>query len=143
MNDSGQMGRPSITTTTVEQVNELANSQDTLEELGLDEEVSTNDASSMALKEDTSIGNKNLEHVSRNNQHRRDEDWKSLFDIAFKWIFRLIAVLFAFMIVALILHWILPEYCHWLTTSQLSKLEAVVLAVLVSKAVTSKQGKIE
>ena len=76
MSDSGQMGRPSITT--VEQVNELANSQNTLEELGLNEEVSTNDASSMALKEDTSIGNKNLEQVSRSNQHRRDEDWKSL-----------------------------------------------------------------
>lgn len=140
MSDSNQVGTPTIT---IEQIDRLANDNSTLDELGLDGEVANSDVSVRAREENRSIVNYNLDDVSRDNQHRRDEDWKSLFDIAFKWIFRLIAVLFAFMIVALILHWILPEYCHWLTTSQLSKLEAVVLAVLVSKAVTSKQGKIE
>lgn len=140
MSDSSQVGTPTIT---IEQIDRLANDNSTLDELGLDGEVANSDVSVRAREENRSIVNYNLDDVSRDNQHRRDEDWKSLFDIAFKWIFRLIAVLFAFMIVALILHWILPEYCHWLTTSQLSKLEAVVLAVLVSKAVTSKQGKIE
>lgn len=140
MSDSSQVGAPTVT---IEQIDRLANDNSTLDELGLDGEVANSDVSVRAREENRSIVNYNLDDVSRDNQHRRDEDWKSLFDIAFKWIFRLIAVLFAFMIVALILHWILPEYCHWLTTSQLSKLEAVVLAVLVSKAVTSKQGKIE
>ena len=140
MSDSSQVGTPTIT---IEQIDRLANDNSTLDELGLDGEVANSDVSVRAREENRSIVNYNLDDVSRDNQHRRDEDWKSLFDIAFKWIFRLIAVLFAFMIVALILHWILPEYCHWLTNSQLSKLEAVVLAVLVSKAVTSKQGKIE
>lgn len=142
MNDSGQMGIPSITTTTVEQVNELANSQNTLEELGLDGEVSTNDASSMALKEDTSIGNKNLEHVSRNNQHERDEDWRTKFDSTFKRLFYLLAFLFALMVIALVLHWIMPESWQWLSESQAGRLETVVLAVLVSKVATVMQSKI-
>lgn len=141
MSDSSQqLGSPAIT---IERINALANNSDTLDDLELDRDIVSNDASVMAQKEDLSIGNRDLEYVSRDNQHKRDEDWKSLFDHAFKWIFRLIAFLFAFMIVALILHWILPDYCHWLSVSQLSKLEAVVLAVLISKAVTSRQGKVE
>lgn len=141
MSNSSQMGTPTITT--IEQIDRLANDDSTLDELGLDGEVVSSDVSVRAREENRSIFNHNLDDVSRDNQHQRDEDWKTLFDQAFKWIFRLIACLFGLMVVALILHWVLPEYCHWLSASQLSKLEAVVLAVLISKAVTSKQGKIE
>lgn len=141
MSNSSQMGTPTITT--IEQIDRLANDDSTLDELGLDGEVVSSDVSVRAREENRSIVNHNLDDVSRDNQHKRDEDWKTLFDQAFKWIFRLIACLFGLMVVALILHWVLPEYCHWLSASQLSKLEAVVLAVLISKAVTSKQGKIE
>ncbi len=140
MSETNQVGRPAVT---VARVNELADLDSDLVNLDADEDIASEQSSYWAEQEESLLGRKDLEKVSRDNQHERDEDWKSLFDIAFKWIFRLIAFLFALMIVALILHWILPEYCHWLTTSQLSKLEAVVLAVLVSKAVTSKQGKIE
>ena len=140
MSEINQVGRPAVT---VARVNELADLDSDLVNLDADEDIASEQSSYWAEQEESLLGRKDLEKVSRDNQHERDEDWKSLFDIAFKWIFRLIAFLFALMIVALILHWILPEYCHWLTTSQLSKLEAVVLAVLVSKAVTSKQGKIE
>ena len=47
------------------------------------------------------------------------------------------------MVIALIAHWIFPESLHWLTEGQVGRLETVVLAVLVSKAVTARQSKIE
>lgn len=140
MSISSQVGAPTIT---IEQIDRLANDNSTLDDMGLDGEVVSSDASVMAEEEQRSIGNRDLEVVSRDNQHKRDEDWKTKFDNTFKRLFFLLACLFALMVIALISHWILPESLHWLSESQVGRLETVVIAVLVSKAVTVRQGKIE
>lgn len=140
MSISSQVGAPTIT---IEQIDRLANDNSTLDDMGLDGEVVSSDASVMAEEEQRSIGNRDLEVVSRDNQHKRDEDWKTKFDNTFKRLFFLLACLFALMVIALISHWILPESLHWLSESQIGRLETVVIAVLVSKAVTVRQGKIE
>lgn len=140
MSISSQVGAPTIT---IEQIDRLANDNSTLDDMGLDGEVVSSDVSVMAEEEQRSIGNRDLEVVSRDNQHKRDEDWKTKFDNTFKRLFFLLACLFALMVIALISHWILPESLHWLSESQVGRLETVVIAVLVSKAVTVRQGKIE
>lgn len=140
MSETHQVGIPTITAA---QLNELADLDSTLIDLGVDEGVSNNQSSYLAEQEESSLGRKDLDKASKDNQHERDEDWKTKFDSTFKRLFFLLAWLFAFMVVALIAHWIFPESWHWLSEGQVGRLETVVIAVLVSKAVTVRQGKIE
>ncbi|MGO3338226.1 MULTISPECIES: hypothetical protein [unclassified Psychrobacter] len=143
MSELDQVGRPTIT---VARINALAeDSSSDLVDLDVDESISNSheQSSYWAEQEESLLGKKDLEKVSKDNQHERDEDWKSKFDITFKCLFFLLAFLFALMVVALVLHWIIPESWQWLSESQAGRLETVVIAVLVSKVVTVMQSKIE
>lgn len=138
MVEHNQIRTPTIS---ADVVNSLAISDDTLSEMGLDTETVGVDSSS-AIEEQTLINERQLELSSKANSHKRDEAWKDEFEATFKRIFRIAAFLFALMMFTLVLQWILPEEYQWLTAEQLSKLEAVVIAVIVSKAVTARQNKI-
>lgn len=143
MSEANQVGRPTITAA---RVNELAEDLDPASvDLDIVGSVSnTNEQSSYwAEQEESLLGNKDLEKVSKDNQHKRDEDWKAKFDTTFKYLFFLLAGLFALMVIALVLHWIFPESWQWLSESQAGRLETFVIAVLVSKVVTVMQSKIE
>lgn len=143
MGEANQVGRPTIT---VARINELADDLDSDSvDLIVDEGISnSNEQSSYwAEQEESLLGKKDLERVSKDNQHERDEDWKTKFDITFKCLFFLLAFLFACMVITLVLHWIFPESWQWLSESQAGRLETVVIAVLVSKVVTVMQSKIQ
>ncbi len=139
MDEPSQLGRPRVT---IEQIDSLANDNKTLDDLGLNDEFNGSD-SSLALREGKLFDEKQLELAGKNNDHDRDEDWKFLFDKAFKVLFVIACILFAIMMVSLVLYWILPYQCQWLSSEQATKIEAVVIAVIVSKAVTVKQNKIK
>lgn len=140
MIETSQVGRPTITAA---RINELADLDSASVNLDADEGIPAEQSSYWAEQEESLLGKKDLDKVSRDNQHERDEDWKTKFDSTFKNLFLLLAWLFAFMVISLIAHWIFPESLHWLTEGQVGRLETVVLAVLVSKAVTARQSKIE
>lgn len=139
MDEPIQLGRPRVT---IEQIDSLANDNKTLDDLGLNDEFNGSD-SSLALREGKLFDEKQLELAGKNNDHDRDEDWKFLFDKAFKVLFVIACILFAIMMVSLVFYWILPSQCQWLSSEQATKIEAVVIAVIVSKAVTVKQNKIK
>ncbi|WP_201585318.1 MULTISPECIES: hypothetical protein [unclassified Psychrobacter] len=139
MDEPSQLGIPRVT---IQQIDNLANGTKTLDELGLNNEFNGSD-SSLALKERTLFDEKQLELAGKNNDHDRDEDWKYLFDRGFKFLFIIACVLFAIMMVSLVGYWILPDQWQWLSYDQATKIEAVVIAVIVSKAVTVKQNKIK
>lgn len=142
MRDISQVGRPTIT---VARVNELADVPDSPPvDSAIDENITDpNEQSSFwAEQEENLLGNKDLDKVSRDNQHARDEDWRTKFDSIFKRLFYLLALLFALMVIVLVLHWVMPESWQWLSESQAGRLETVVLAVLVSKVATVMQSKI-
>lgn len=139
MDEPIQLGRPRVT---IEQIDSLANDNKTLDDLGLNDEFNGSD-SSLALREGKLFDEKQLELAGKNNDHDRDEDWKFLFDRAFKVLFVIACILFAIMMVSLVFYWILPSQCQWLSSEQATKIEAVVIAVIVSKAVTVKQNKIK
>lgn len=139
MDEPSQLGRPRVT---IQQIDNLANDNKTLDELGLNDEFNGSD-SSLALRERILFDEKQLELAGKNNDHDRDEDWKYLFDRGFKVLFIIACVLFAIMMVSLVGYWILPDQYQWLSSEQATKIEAVVIAVIVSKAVTVKQNKIK
>ncbi|WP_296206849.1 hypothetical protein [Psychrobacter sp. UBA3480] len=143
MSEENQVGIPTIT---VARINELADDSSSASiDLDIDENVSSSNEQSSywAEQEENLLSKKDLDKVSRDNQHKRDEDWRTKFDSTFKRLFTLLAFLFAFMVTALVLHWIIPESWQWLSESQAGRLETVVLAVLVSKAATVMQAKIQ
>lgn len=126
------------------EIDKLASSDKTLSELGISEYLEGKyDFSEAAEKEEELIASGELALVSKQNSHRRNETWKDDFDKAFRCLFWLSAFLFGLMVIALALHWIIPDSCQWLSQAQISKIEAVVIAVIVSKAVTTKQNKLE
>ena len=143
VSEENQVGIPTIT---VARINELADDSSSASiDLDIGESVSTSNEQSSywAEQEENLLGKKDLDKVSRDNQHKRDEDWKAKFDTTFKYLFFLLAGLFALMVIALVFHWIFPESWQWLSDSQAGRLETVVIAVLVSKVVTVMQSKIE
>lgn len=75
------------------------------------------------------------------NQHARDENWKSHFSKAFIVAFWVLWFLFIIMCISLIIHWILPLKCHWLSTDQLDKIKTIIIAALASKAISNKVEK--
>ena len=46
------------------------------------------------------------------------------------------------MVFALIFHWVMPDTWHWLKPEQLDKIKTVIMAALVSKAITNQQEKL-
>lgn len=53
------------------------------------------------------------------------------------------SVVFIIIVGVLILHWILPEKCHWLDDNQLGNLKNIVLAVFASNAISAWMSKIK
>lgn len=88
-----------------------------------------------------SFHDKTLKEDAATQDHARDQKWKNAFSYAFILAFWILWGLFVLMCISLILHWILPEKCHWLTTDQLSKIETIIIAALASKAITNKVEK--
>lgn len=82
-----------------------------------------------------------LKNNATKNDHTRDQKWKDHFAFAFICAFWILWFLFIAMCISLILHWILPEKCHWLTIDQLDKIKVIILAALASKAINSKIEK--
>lgn len=140
MSEEDWVGRPTVTAA---RINELADSDSTLVNLDVNESVPAEQSSYWAEQEESLVGRKDLDKVSKDNQHKRDEDWKTKFDATFKYLFFLLAILFALMVIVLVAHWIIPDSWQWLSESQAGRLETVVIAVLVSKVVTVMQGKIQ
>lgn len=126
------------------EIDRLASSDKTLLELGLSEDFEGKyDFAEAAEKEEKLIASGELDLVSKQNSHRRTETWKDDFDKAFRCLFSISAFLFGVMVLVLVAHWVFPDSWQWLSKEQISKIEAVVIAVIVSKAVTSKQNKLE
>ncbi|WP_347460884.1 hypothetical protein ABEF79_00990 [Acinetobacter sp. ANC 7454] len=92
-------------------------------------------------EEMASYGNRTLEEDAAKQDHVRDQKWKNNFSIAFICAFWVLWALFIIMCISLILHWILPTECHWLTVEQLDKIKTIILAALASKAITNKVEK--
>ncbi|HEN9508481.1 hypothetical protein [Acinetobacter baumannii] len=93
-------------------------------------------------EEIASFSDKTLKEDAAKQDHDRNQKWKNHFNKAFIVAFWILWGCFIFMVLALILHWILPEKCHWLTPDQLDKIKTVIMAALVSKAVTTQQEKL-
>lgn len=72
----------------------------------------------------------------------RDEDLKDHAHVWFKKVFSAMSVVFIIIVGVLILHWILPEKCHWLDDNQLGNLKNIVLAVFASNAISAWMNKI-
>ena len=93
-------------------------------------------------EEITSFTEKTLKEDSARQDHDRSQKWKNHFNKAFIIAFWFLWACFIFMVFALIFHWVTPEPWHWLKAEQLDKIKTVIMAALVSKAVTNQQEKL-
>ena len=89
-----------------------------------------------------SYGNKTLEEDAAKQEHARNQKWKNHFNTAFIIAFWFLWSCFILMVFALIFHWVMPDTWHWLKPEQLDKIKTVIMAALVSKAITNQQEKL-
>ncbi|MDI2700625.1 hypothetical protein [Acinetobacter baumannii] len=103
---------------------------------------STNSNLTPSVEEEiVSFTDKTLKEDAAKQDHNRDQNWKNHFSKAFICAFWVLWFLFIVMCISLILHWILPVKCHWLTVDQLDKIKVIILAALASKAISNKIEK--
>lgn len=93
-------------------------------------------------EEVASFTEKTLKEDSARQDHDRNQKWKNHFNKAFIVAFWFLWACFVFMVFSLIFHWVTPDNWHWLKAEQLDKIKTVILAALVSKAVTNQQEKL-
>lgn len=72
----------------------------------------------------------------------RDEDLRDHFHEWFKTVLSVMCIVFMIIVGVLVLHWILPEKCHWLDEKQLDNLKNIALAVFASNAISAWMSKI-
>lgn len=95
-----------------------------------------------AEEEMQSIGNKTLKEDAEKQEFTRNQRWKNHFNRAFIAAFWFLWTCFILMVFALIFHWVAPDNWHWLKPEQLDKIKTVIMAALVSKAVSHQQEKL-
>ncbi len=93
-------------------------------------------------EEMASYGKKTLEEDAAKQEHARNQKWKNHFNNAFIIAFWFLWGCFNLMVFALIFHWIASDSYHWLSPEQLDKIKTVIMAALVSKAVSNQQEKL-
>lgn len=114
---------------------------DVLREYGVESPTPNNSSTPSVEEEMASFADKTLEHDAAKQNHKRDQKWKDHFSWAFIGAFWFLWFLFLVMCFSLIMHWILPVKCHWLSVEQLDKIKVLIIAALASKAISSKIEK--
>lgn len=101
----------------------------------------SDDTLNKQLKSESAELEQKLKDSATQKAHTRDQKWKDHFSWAFICAFWFLWFLFLVMCFSLIMHWILPVKCHWLSVEQLDKIKVLIIAALASKAISSKIEK--